>query len=227
MFVNGLVGTTSLQNAHRDPDAKLKARLVIAGHKDQRAGDFETESPTASLLAHNLLCFLAAQWGWRMSFSDIASAFLEGDYLPSERSVFIRCPTNYPLFVRQFLTQQLPPGARTDLMRMKKAGFGLAESPRLWYKKFKRGTESIGGREMQLCPGVFAFFQGGQLIALLAVHVDDVRLIAKPEMEKEVIERLNSLFTFGDWTGRSFVEDSRSSWRTGQSWCRWTTMQRG
>ncbi|CAL1141583.1 unnamed protein product [Cladocopium goreaui] len=181
------------------PDAKLKARLVIAGHKDQRAGDFETESPTASLLAHNLLCFLAAQWGWKMSFSDIASAFLQGDYLPSERRVFVRCPTNYPMFVRQFLTQQLPPGARTDLMRMKKAGFGLAESPRLWYKKFKRGTESIGGREMQLCPGVFSFFQGGRLIALLAVHVDDVRLIAEPEKEKEVTERLNSLFTFGDW----------------------------
>ena len=37
------------------------------------------------------------------------------------------------------------------------------------------------------------------MIALLAVHVDDVRLIAEPEKEKEVTERLNSLFTFGDW----------------------------
>ena len=29
--------------------------------------------------------------------------------------------------------------------------------------------------------------------------MDDVRLIAEPEKEKEVTERLNSLFTFGDW----------------------------
>ena len=62
--------------------AKLKARLVIAGHKDQKAEKYATESPTASLLAHNLLCFLAAQWGFNMFFADISAAFLQGDYLP-------------------------------------------------------------------------------------------------------------------------------------------------
>ena len=37
------------------------------------------------------------------------------------------------------------------------------------------------------------------MIALLAVHVDDVRLITDPVHEKVMTERLNSLFTFGDW----------------------------
>ena len=108
--------------------AKLKARLVIAGHKDQKAGDYETEAPTASLMAHNLVCWMAAQMGWRMYFADISAAFLQGDYLPEERRVFLITPKGYPPFVQQFLQTKVPPRSRTDLFRMKKAGFGLAES---------------------------------------------------------------------------------------------------
>jgi len=183
-----LVNKSDPRNIHPTDEALqgavLKARLVIAGHRDQRAGDFETQSPTASLLAHNVLCFLAAQWNWLMAFSDISAAFLQGDYLPDERRVFIQTPKNYPFFVRQFLRTKIPDGARTDVFRMKKAGFGLAESTRLWYHRFKRGAESIGGRELQLCPGLFSFFgPAGELQALLAVHVDDVRLVADPEQE--------------------------------------------
>lgn len=124
-----------------------------------RAGEYETESPTASLLAHSLLCFCAAQWNWKVFFSDIiiSAAFLQRDYLPAERRVFVQTPKNYPLFVSQFLQNKIPAGARTDLFRMKKAGFGLAESPRLWYHRFKRSAGSIGGREMKLCLGVFSF----------------------------------------------------------------------
>lgn len=124
-----LVNKTDPKNPHPTDDdlegAKLKARWVIAGHKDQKAGDFETESPTASLLAHNLLIFFAVQWDWKMFFADISAAFLQGDYLPATRRVFVQSPKNYPLFARQFLMTKLPEGARTDLLKLKKAGFGL------------------------------------------------------------------------------------------------------
>lgn len=40
---------------------------------------------------------------------------------------------------------------------MKKAGFGLAEGARLWYKRFKRDVQSIWGKELALAPGVFSF----------------------------------------------------------------------
>eukprot|EP00913_Durusdinium_trenchii_P012521 g11757.t1 len=199
-----LVNKADPKNQHPEDsdleEAKLKARLVIAGHKDQRAGDFETQAPTASLLSHNFLCFVAAQYKWRMFFADISAAFLQGDYLPEGRRVFIRSPKNYPMFVREFLMTKIPPGARTDLFRMKKAGFGLAESPRLWYQRFKRDIMSIGGRELALAPGVFSFCgPDGQIWALLAVHVDDVRLICSPRAEEDLWPSLKRLFTFGDW----------------------------
>ena len=180
--------------------AKLKARLVVAGHRDQKAGDFETEAPTASLLSHNWLCFWAAQHGWRMWFADISAAFLQGDYLPEERRVFMKPPKNYPLFVREFLASKVPPGARTDLFRMKKGGFGLSESPRLWYKRFKRDVEGIGGKELALAPGVFTFWDAeGDPQAMLAIHVDDVRFICSRNAEVELWPSLKGLFSFGAW----------------------------
>ena len=199
-----LVNKADPKNIHpTDEDlalAKLKARLVIAGHRDQRAGDYATDAPTASLVAHNFLCFVAAQFRWRMYFADISAAFLQGDYLPEGRRVFVQSPKNYPLFVRQFLLTKVPPGARTDLFRMKKAGFGLAESPRLWYQRFSRDIMSIGGKELRLAPGVFAFYDPeGQVWAMLAVHVDDVRFIGSEEAEHKLWPQLKSLFTFGDW----------------------------
>ena len=202
-----LVNKSDPRNVHPNDeqlkDAKLKARWIIAGHRDQRAGDFETEAPTASLLGHNLLCFFATQWNWAMSFADVSAAFLQGDLLPPERRVFVQCPRNYPNFVRQYLRQQVPDNCRTDLFRLRKAGFGLAESPRLWYKKFKRDIESIGGKEWRLMPGVFSFFQHGEVYAMLAVHVDDVRLIVNKKKEEELKRQLNGLFSFGDWKAPS------------------------
>eukprot|EP00435_Cladocopium_sp_Y103_P070476 s2526_g35.t1 len=191
-----LVNKSDPRNPHPSDEALegavLKARLVIAGQRDQRAGDFETESPTASLLAHNLLCFSAPQWNWRMAFSDISAAFLLVGNLPAERRVF--------MFVKNFLRTKLPSGARTDVFRMKKAGFGFAESPRLWYHRFKCGAESVGGREPHLCPRLFSFFgPDAQLQALLAVHVDDVKAIADPNHAEGIREKLISLFSFGEW----------------------------
>ena len=183
-----------------------------------RAGEYETESPTASLLAHNLLCFCAAQWSWKVFFSDISAAFLQGDYLPAERRVFVQTPKNYPLFVRRFLQSKIPAGARTDLFRMKKAGFGLAESPRLWYHRFKRGAESIGGREMKLCPGVFSFLDQipnfelfWQFMWMMCVSLHILisnRQCMRSSMHCSVLENGNILMT-----GQSSVDAMRNSWR--------------
>lgn len=56
-----------------------------------------------------------------------------------------------------------------------------------------------GGKELLLCPGVFAFFTDGQLQALLAVHVDDVRLVVHPDHDDEIRNKLSSMFDFGEW----------------------------
>ena len=159
-----LVNKSDPRNVHPSDDqlkeAKLKACWIIAGHRDQRAGEYETESPTASLLGHNLLCMLATQWEWKMMFADVSAAFLQGDVLYTGRTSSL-CSVSEELPVvctRISEVKEVPTNCRTDLFRLRKAGFGPAEGPRLWYKKFKRDTESIGGQEWRLMPGMFTAF---------------------------------------------------------------------
>ena len=178
--------------------AKLKGRWVVAGHLDKQAGQYETEAPTASLLAHNLLCWFAAQFQWHMRYGDISAAFLQGEYLPEQRRVLVATPRGYPDFVQRFLQGKLPAGSRTDMLRLKKGGFGLAESPRMWFLKLKKTVLKLGGIEWTLIPGVFSFFHGGRVIAMVACHVDDIRMVGSTEAE-EVWTVLKKEFSFGEW----------------------------
>ena len=186
-------------------DARLKARWVVSGHRDKEAGLWETEAPTASLMAHNLLCFFAAQFKWTMFFGDITAAFLQGESLHPDRKVLVAIPRGYPDFVQQFLGSKLPKGARPDLVRFTKGGFGLAESPRLWFKKLQKTLTRLGAKEWLLIPGVFSVFVQGEIVAMIACHVDDIRLIGHPEKARPVWEAIKKEFTFGEW--RNVAED--------------------
>ena len=210
--------------------AKLKGRWVLAGHLDRQAGEFETEAPTASLLAHNLICWFAAQFQWEMRYGDISAAFLQGEYLPDQRRVLVATPRGYPDFVQRFLATKLPSGSRTDMLRLKKGGFGLAESPRMWFLKLKKTVLKLGGQEWSLIPGVFSFFQGGRVIAMVACHVDDIRMIGSTEAEA-VWKVLKEEFSFGECVrrkkdGRSSAGGMNDNWQTSAWRSRWTSMAR-
>ena len=63
-----------------------------------------------------------------------------------------------------------------DLVELTKAGFGLPESPRLWYLEYKDTIEALGLKELALVPGLFwAFHPDGALRAMASIHVDDTR----------------------------------------------------
>lgn len=83
---------------------------------------------------------------------------------------------------------------------MKNGSFGLSES-RDYGIRVQTRCGIHCGREMALCPGVFGFFVDAQERpqALLAVHMDDVKLIVDPKAQDDIKGRLNSLFDFGEW----------------------------
>ena len=93
----------------------------------------KTRTTTAILLAHNLLAFFAAQFGWKMFFGDISGAFLQGENLDPKRVVLVAIP------IRDIQTLCNSSWAHSvagrDLVQFIKGGFGLAESPRLSFKK--------------------------------------------------------------------------------------------
>ena len=179
-------------------EAVLKARLILGGHKDPDMGRFPTMAPTAALLAHNLINWICVQKKWVVKYEDVSSAFLQGKPLPPEREVYIKLPKGYPDYIVDYIKEQLGAGFRKDVLKLTKGGFGLPESPRLWYLCYKETLCGCGMKELTLLPGVFvAFHPGGKLRALACIHVDDTRYCgdeSSDEIWKKVHEKLN----FGD-----------------------------
>ena len=178
-------------------EAELKARWIIGGHRDQELGRYPTLAPTSSLMGHNLLNFLAVQFQWVVHYEDVSAAFLQGSPLPPDREVYVRLPSGYPPHVNDFIVEKVGTQCRGDLVRMVKGGFGLAESPRLWYMEYKATLKQIDLHELKLIPGMFAAWHpDGRLRAMVCIHVDDTRY-AGDETSQEIWDKLHQKLKFG------------------------------
>ena len=63
-------------------DIEANDRLLVPGHKDPDLLDLRRDAPTASRTSRHLLLLIGAakqNKQWRLSSSDIGSAFLKGD----------------------------------------------------------------------------------------------------------------------------------------------------
>ena len=177
--------------------AELKARWILGGHRDSELGNYATMAPTSALLGHNMLNFLAVQMGWTVYYEDVSAAFLQGKRLPVEREVYVKLPHGYPDYVINFIREKLGAGFRTDILKLLKGGFGLAESPRLWYLEYKSTLKEIGLEELKLMPGMFrCFHPDGRLRALVCIHVDDTRY-AGDETSQQLWDDLHRRLKFG------------------------------
>ena len=77
------------------PEADLKGRLILGGQNDPDLGMFETASPTAALLGHNLIISIANTKGWKMWLADASAAFLQGKPLPESRDIYFKVPKGW------------------------------------------------------------------------------------------------------------------------------------
>ncbi|CAE7829188.1 unnamed protein product [Symbiodinium microadriaticum] len=178
-------------------DAVLKARWIIGGHRDPDAGLYDTSSPTASTLGHGLLNFVAVQNKWVIHYEDVTAAFLQGKELPRQERIYARLPRGYPLEVVEFLVGELGGNVRDDIVEITKGGFGLPESPRLWYLAYKEVLQELGLHELRLAPGVFrAFNEAGRVRAMASIHVDDTRY-AGDETSEVLWKQLHERLQFG------------------------------
>eukprot|EP00439_Symbiodinium_sp_Y106_P020942 s312_g2.t1 len=174
-----------------------RARWIFGGHKDPDAGLYPTSSPTASVLGHNLLNFVAVQKGWTVHYEDVSAAFLQGKDLPRAEKIYVKVPSGYPSEVTECLLAGLGQDMRPDIVELTKAGFGLPESPRLWYLEYRDTIQDLGLMELVLVPGLFRAFNGrGELRAMASLHVDDARY-AGDETSDVLWEQLHKVLKFG------------------------------
>ncbi|XP_020262807.1 uncharacterized protein LOC109838793, partial [Asparagus officinalis] len=85
---------------------------------------------------------------------------------------------------------EIPPGFGTDqtvgkVCRLKKSLYGLKQSPRAWFDRFRRAMIGMGYQQINADHTVF-FRRSGGHITMLAVYVDD--MIITGDDEKEIAQ---------------------------------------
>lgn len=187
---------------------KPKARWVGAGHLDPDGAWTAASSPTAILVGHMILLVVATTLKWEIFMCDVSAAFLQG--VPLRRELYLRylrVPKNWPPRVLDWLRKKLGPTMRSDFIRARKGIFGLGESPRMWYLRFKSELEALGFKECRILPGLFVHWEKcGQIDGIISIHVDDALLAIAKHLEA-IIAELKRRLSFGTW--KSVVEGGK------------------
>jgi len=156
---------------------RYKARLVARGYSQTYGIDYdETFTPVAKMNTVRTLISCAANFGWPLHQLDVKNAFLHGDL---QEEVYMEIPPGYS-----------KPEVIEKVCRLKKSLYGLKQSPRAWFDRFKR---ALCGMQYKQCNGDHTLFYRhlGRKITVLAVYVDDI--IITGDDEREIIRLKENL----------------------------------
>ena len=127
--------------------------------------------------------------GWNVAKADVSTAFLQA---PAEDELYLRMPNDLPAEAKKLGYE---PGG---LYRQLKAIYGRADAPRLYTEEFK-GRSSRALKWMEVAPAILLREENGEKIAVMAMHVDDLKC-ASVEPVKE-LEAVRDLFKLGEISG--------------------------
>eukprot|EP00873_Tetraselmis_striata_P044116 jgi/Tetstr1/464380/TSEL_009173.t1 len=143
--------------------ARFKARLVVQGCRQRHGIDYaETFAPTVKFTTIRVLFAIAVQYGWNIHQVDVDTAFL---YAPVEEEIYMRPPPGY---------EQYDARGRSMVLRLLKSMYGLKQSPQNWHNTLHKFLVCYGFQQLKSDPGAYVYWQGGQLICILVVYVDDM-----------------------------------------------------
>eukprot|EP00873_Tetraselmis_striata_P042412 jgi/Tetstr1/462676/TSEL_007642.t1 len=143
--------------------ARFKARLVVQGCRQRHDIDYaETFAPTVKFTTIRVLFAIAVQYGWNIHQVDVDTAFL---YAPVEEEIYMRPPPGY---------EQYDARGRPMVLRFLKSLYGLKQSPRNWHNTLHKLLVCYGFQQLKSDPGAYVYWQGGQLICILVVYVNDM-----------------------------------------------------
>jgi transposase InsO family protein len=179
--------------------ACFKARLVVRGFLQRPGIDYEeTFAPTLSRSALRILLAVAASRRWTLRQMDVETAFLHGEI---DSDIFVSFPGVCP-------GDDSVVGSVTGnhVWKLKKALYGLRQSPRLWFKKLSDTLRKVGWQLVTLesCMYVRRDSQN-KVKAALAFYVDDI-LIAGPTNDLDsYVEELKAIFKIKDLGRAKFI----------------------
>lgn len=138
------------------------ARLVAKGFTQTYGVDYEsTFAPVAKMKSVRLLLSIAANKGWPLYQLDVKKAFLNGDL---QESVYMTPPPGFTC-----------KGEEGKVCKLRKAIYGLKQSPRAWFERFSGAMVEIGFRRCHADYSVFIKRRAERTTVLL-VYVEDIVL---------------------------------------------------
>ena len=164
---------------------RYKVRLVAKGYSQIYEIDYdEIFAPVAKMGTVRTLISCAANFGWQLHQLDVKNAFLHGDL---QEDVYMETPLG-------FSNEQ----TLGKMCKLKKSLYGLKQSPRAWFDRFRRAVCDMGYSQCNGDHMVFYRHQGSH-IAILAVYVDDIVITGDDVEEiKKLKERLGKAFEVKD-----------------------------
>ena len=145
--------------ANGQPERK-KTRLVARGYTQVYGEDYlDTFAPVAKLHTIRIVLSLAVNLEWDLWQMDVKNVFLQGEL---EDEVYMRPPPGM-----EHLTK---PG---NVLRLKKAIYGLKQSPRAWYHKLSTTLNGRGFVKSEADHTLFTLTSQQGIIVIL-IYVDDI-----------------------------------------------------
>lgn len=161
---------------------RYKARLVARGFTQTYGDDYtETFAPVAKLHTVRVVLSLATNLDWELWQMDVKNAFLQGEL---EEEVYMTPPPG--------LEDSIAPG---KVLRLRKAIYGLKQSPRAWYHKLSCTLEAKGFKRSEADHTLFTV-QSPRGIVVVLVYVDD--LIISGNDKEGILETKTYLKTVFD-----------------------------
>lgn len=178
------------QKLNADDTIRFKARLVVRGFLQREGIDFDqTYAPVATQTSFRLLLALSRKFGWTVRQLDVITAFLHPKV--DKEDLWISLPSGTLRYCTTF---------DASTMRLKKALYGLRQSPRLWWATIDAAFVKMGLTRGQYDTNLY--FSKSVIVLL---YVDDTLIFDLSGSVKElssaaslVINNLMSQFQMKD-----------------------------
>jgi hypothetical protein len=180
-----VVGSKWVFRIKRDASGQVvryKARLVAQGFSQVEGVDyFDTYAPVAKLASLRTILALAARFDLELHQIDIKGAYLNGELTDNEH-IYMRQPPGYPY-----------PNSMGCVLRLHKTIYGLKQSGHRWYQKLTKICEEVMGLTRCNVDQAVFYRREGDSILVMAVHVDDCTIAARPpKLVEELKEKLRT-----------------------------------
>lgn len=160
----------------RENPLEAKSRIVVQGCQEEETG-IRSDSPTASLLAFNLVSAIAVMNKWEVRSYDASTAYLQAKGI--DRLLILKPP------------KPPPPGvSSTDLLRAKGSIYGTKDAGRSWWFKLLEESKKEGWIQSSIEPALFYLYEGGELCGIMISHVDDLYTAGEGNYFEEAMKRL-------------------------------------